>query len=129
MRTVKVEITKEDGSVLRVVGDEANKWQDAVNGQAMLCMVHGVNFPELKWENTPVDPKVRTALERGRETLHKAIAERADMQGLLVEAMKALAHHNGRSWCAVCGYDNLICNMKTPDCIGARARKMYPKGG
>ena len=50
MRTVKVEITREDGSVLRVVGDEAEKWQRAVEGQATLSAVHGVNFPELKWE-------------------------------------------------------------------------------
>jgi hypothetical protein len=49
-RTVKVEITREDGSVLRVVGDEADKWQKAVEGQATLCMVHGVDFPQLQWE-------------------------------------------------------------------------------
>ncbi len=50
MRTIKVEITREDGSVLRVVGDEAEKWQKAVESQATLCSIHGVNFPELKWE-------------------------------------------------------------------------------
>ena len=53
MRTVKVEITKEDGSVLRLVGDEAEKWQRAVEGQATLCSVHGVNFPELAWKEDP----------------------------------------------------------------------------
>jgi len=50
MRTVKVEITRDDGSFLRVVGEEAERWQKAVEGQATLSMVHGVNFPELKWE-------------------------------------------------------------------------------
>lgn len=43
------------------------------------------------------------------------------------EAMQALAHHDGRSWCAVCGFRNEECADKTPDCLGARARNQYPR--
>jgi hypothetical protein len=42
------------------------------------------------------------------------------------EALKALARHDGRSWCAVCGHDNDECKDKTPDCLGAKARKLFP---
>jgi hypothetical protein len=42
------------------------------------------------------------------------------------EVLRALARHDGRGWCAVCGFVNGDCNAKTPDCIGARARREFP---
>lgn len=44
----------------------------------------------------------------------------------LDEAMRALARHDGRAWCAVCGHRNEECAAKTPDCLGARARRLHP---
>ena len=43
------------------------------------------------------------------------------------EAMRALSLHNGRSWCAVCGFRNEVCSASTPNCLGARARRIYPR--
>jgi len=55
VKTTKVEITRKDGSVLRLTGDEAAKWEKAVEAQASFCMVHKQNyFPELAWEETSV---------------------------------------------------------------------------
>ncbi len=48
----------------------------------------------------------------------------------LEEALRALARHDGRSWCAVCGFKNEECDLKTPNsCLGSRARRMYPRTG
>jgi hypothetical protein len=60
----------------------------------------------------------------GYESVHALVTR---LVGERDEAMKALANHNGRSWCAVCGFANGYCNDKKPDCIGSRARKMYPR--
>ena len=49
---VKVEITYDNGDVRRVTGAEARRWQEAVDGQAGLCVAHGVKFPELAWEES-----------------------------------------------------------------------------
>lgn len=41
------------------------------------------------------------------------------------EAMRALAYHDGRSWCAVCGFIHRECNAKQPECLGAKARREF----
>jgi len=49
------------------------------------------------------------------------------------EAMRAIAKYDGRSWCddaslcAVCGFVNEVCDEKTPNCLGTRARRLYPR--
>jgi len=54
MKTVMVTLTKEDKEgnryAIRLAGEEATKWAEAVNGQGMLAYQHGIKFPELKWE-------------------------------------------------------------------------------
>jgi hypothetical protein len=42
------------------------------------------------------------------------------------EVMKALARHDGRGWCAVCGFNNAECAERSPNCLGARARREHP---
>jgi len=45
----------------------------------------------------------------------------------LDEALKALSRHNGRDWCAVCGFGNDLCTAKTTQCLGAIARRLHPR--
>ena len=49
---VKVELTFDSGAVLTLTGAEATQWEEAITGQASLCFVHGVMFPEFKWVET-----------------------------------------------------------------------------
>lgn len=44
-------------------------------------------------------------------------------------AMRALAHHDGRSWCAVCGMSFVDCARRKAsgfECLGIRARMEFP---
>lgn len=54
MKTVMITLTKEDEEgnryAIRLSGDEAAKWSEAINSQGSLCYAHGIKFPELKWE-------------------------------------------------------------------------------
>lgn len=54
MKTITVTLTKEDEEgnryAVRLSGEEATKWADAVSGQGVFCHAHGMKFPELKWE-------------------------------------------------------------------------------
>lgn len=46
---VRVELEYSDGEVWRLTGDQAQKWLDAANGQAVHCSLHGMDFPDLDW--------------------------------------------------------------------------------
>lgn len=46
---VRITIEFTDGSVDMLEGLEAAKWEEAVDGQAVFCSIHGVQFPELAW--------------------------------------------------------------------------------
>jgi surfactin synthase thioesterase subunit len=50
---VRVEITYASGKKKWIEGEEAKKWQDAAEGQAVFCHVHGNHFPELAWNEEP----------------------------------------------------------------------------
>lgn len=54
-KTVRVEIEKDDGTIIRLTGEEARKWGDHVEGMATCCHVHRRSFPELKWEQAKKD--------------------------------------------------------------------------
>lgn len=53
-KTVMVTLTKEDEEgnryAIKLSGDEATKWAEATSSQGIFCHVHGMKFPELKWE-------------------------------------------------------------------------------
>jgi hypothetical protein len=53
MKVVKVEVTREDGTVMRLTGKEAVRWGELIAGQASFCSNHGVPFPSLDWQITP----------------------------------------------------------------------------
>lgn len=59
-KVVKVELTLEDGTVMRLTGEEAEKWSTMASSQATIAYVHGYTYPELKWEtispNEQADP-------------------------------------------------------------------------
>ena len=54
MKTVMVTLTKEDEEgnrhAMRISGEDATKWAEAVDGQGIFCHAHGMKFPELNWE-------------------------------------------------------------------------------
>jgi hypothetical protein len=49
-RVVRVEIEFDNGKVVRVTGEEADKWDAGCRSTAMSAFIHGVNFPEVDWE-------------------------------------------------------------------------------
>jgi hypothetical protein len=49
-KIVKVELEYDNGEIHRLTGEEAEKWLEAANGQAVLGWTHGMPFPELEWE-------------------------------------------------------------------------------
>jgi hypothetical protein len=53
MRVVKVEVTREDGTVSRLTGDDAARWDAYVWVVSRVCTDHGVKAPELAWKDTP----------------------------------------------------------------------------
>lgn len=53
-KVVKVEITYEDGSMLRLTGDKpCQDWADMCEGQASMAYVHGLSYGPLPWEEVP----------------------------------------------------------------------------
>jgi len=44
----RVYLEYEDGT-MEVTGEEAKKWKDMVEGQAILAHVHGQEWPTLNW--------------------------------------------------------------------------------
>ena len=59
-KIIRVEFEYDDGSIQRLVGEEAAKWLDACNGQITMARVHGLPFPEFdwKWLKNETDHKV-----------------------------------------------------------------------
>ena len=49
-KCVRVEIEREDGTGIRLTGEEAIKWDEYVSGLAGCCYAHGQQGPDLKWE-------------------------------------------------------------------------------
>ncbi len=52
-KTIRVEIEYEDGNMRRLTGEAAQKWADAVQGEALFAFAHGQRFPEFPWEILP----------------------------------------------------------------------------
>lgn len=49
-RVARVTIEFEDGYISELAGDDANKYQEMVLGQATLAFVHGVKTEPLPWK-------------------------------------------------------------------------------
>jgi len=49
-KIVRVELEYDDGSIHRLTGDDAEKWLEAANGQAVMSHIHGMPFPSFDWE-------------------------------------------------------------------------------
>lgn len=47
---VRVEIEHSDGTISRLTGDDATKWNEAVQSAITMAYVHGMPFPTFKWE-------------------------------------------------------------------------------
>jgi len=48
-KMIRVELRFDGGLIRYVEGEEAQKWWEAVKGQAVFCSIHGWHFPELDW--------------------------------------------------------------------------------
>lgn len=46
----RVEIEHSDGTISRLTGDDANKWNEACQNAITMAFVHGVSFPPFGWE-------------------------------------------------------------------------------
>lgn len=55
-KCVRVEIERGDGTIIRLRGEEAEKWDRYVDGLAGCCYAHGQTGPELKWETIKRTP-------------------------------------------------------------------------
>lgn len=51
-KTVRVEIEFEDGKIISLHGDDAERWQQLVSGMSVLHAVHGGNVDPLPWKTT-----------------------------------------------------------------------------
>jgi len=51
-KLVRVELEYDNGEIHRLTGEDAEKWLEAANGQAVMSALHGMSFPEFKWEIT-----------------------------------------------------------------------------
>jgi len=49
-KAVRIEMEFDDGTVQRLTGEQAQKWLDAANGQAVMGWAHGMEFPQFDWE-------------------------------------------------------------------------------
>lgn len=49
-KNIRVEIEFDDGTIMRLIGEQAELWQKAVESQGVMSAIHGHPFPELKWE-------------------------------------------------------------------------------
>jgi hypothetical protein len=49
-KIVKVTIEHESGLIVQVAGEEARKWQEAVESTSLFCWAHSVEFPALQWK-------------------------------------------------------------------------------
>ncbi len=49
-KIIRVELEYDNGEIHRLTGEEAEKWLEAANGQAVFNSVHGMQFPKLDWE-------------------------------------------------------------------------------
>jgi len=49
-KTVRVEIEHSDGTILRLTGEEAQKWGRYVEGSSAFMSVHGMLTPPFEWE-------------------------------------------------------------------------------
>ena len=52
VKTVRVEIEFEDGKIISLHGDDAEKWQQLVKGMSVMHFVHGGAGVELPWKET-----------------------------------------------------------------------------
>jgi len=64
-KAIRVEIEFDDGRIIRLAGDDAERWSQAANGQAVFNAVHGLPFPELPWQvfkiEKPEGPTIRAS--------------------------------------------------------------------
>ncbi len=72
-KIVRVEIEKEDGTIIRVTGEEAEKWSKACEAMVTLSFSHGFPFPELNWEEEKIEmiTLLNDAMEKEDFTVHK----------------------------------------------------------
>jgi len=49
-KIIRVELEYDNGEIHRLTGEEAEKWLEAANGQAVMGHIHGMPFPALDWE-------------------------------------------------------------------------------
>jgi len=50
LKTIRVEIEKDDGTIIRITKEEAEKWDKACESMVDFCFAHNILFPELEWE-------------------------------------------------------------------------------
>lgn len=51
-KTVRVEIEFEDGRIISLHGDDAERWQQMASGMAVHSFAHGVTMDPLPWKET-----------------------------------------------------------------------------
>jgi hypothetical protein len=60
-KLVRVELELEDGTIMRLTGDDALKWSDMTQSQGTMADVYGCRYTSLPWEVrkvSKVQPKV-----------------------------------------------------------------------
>jgi len=51
-KLIRVELEYDDGSIKRLTGDNAHKWNEQVSNASMMAYIHGSRFELLSWEET-----------------------------------------------------------------------------
>jgi len=54
-KLVRVLLEWSDGTIEVAVNEEAEKWNEASKTAGIVASVHGINFPEVKWERIKKD--------------------------------------------------------------------------
>jgi hypothetical protein len=49
-KIIRVEIEREDGSVIRVLDNEAEKWAEITDSMASYAYAHGASYDNIHWE-------------------------------------------------------------------------------
>jgi hypothetical protein len=49
-KTIRVEIESEDGKIIRLTGDEAEKWARACEATGFMSATHDMPFPTMNWK-------------------------------------------------------------------------------
>lgn len=50
LKMVRVELELENGEIYRLTGEQAEKWKEITDGQAVLNHAHGMQFPQFDWD-------------------------------------------------------------------------------